>query len=384
MKTRDTLDRRTFLSGCAIASAGVASSATIGSDPTYKVVSPYERIAGAGMPGHFPGKVVAVHSDKSADDATETLQPEVVREMMKAGMLSLTGTSNLHDAWSRFINADDVVGIKVNCVGRPNVVSSPEVVAEVVRNVMSLGVPAKNICLYERFQNQMDEIGYPKFLPDGVQCFGSEQDRGTNLNYDPAMYVEVDFFREDDTRSNIIKRVSRDFTKIISVPTMKDHGASGVTGCLKNMAYGSFSNVARSHHNGHSFTKTFIGTLAASEPVRSRTVLQVMDGIRGVWHGGPFGANRDFRFLPKQMMFGTDPVAIDRLLLDIIDDYRKSTGAISIWDRDPKYLRTKNSPKVPNPNMNSIIREPGHVEYASKLGLGVYDLKQIQVKRIEL
>jgi uncharacterized Fe-S center protein len=198
------------------------------------------------------------------------------------------------------------------------------------------------------------------------------------------MYVEVDFFGEDDTRSNVIELVSRKFTKIISVPTMKDHGASGVTGCLKNIAYGSFSNVARSHQNGHSFTKTFIGTLAASEPVRSKTVLQVMDGIRGVWHGGPFGADKQFRFLPKQMMFGTDPVAMDRLLLDIIDDYRKSKGVISIWDRDPKYLRTPKSPKKPDPNLNAIIREPGHVEYASKLGLGVYDLKKIKIKRIEV
>ena len=35
---------------------------------------------------------------------------------------------------------------------------------------------------------------------------------------------------------------------------MKDHGATGVTGCLKNIAYGSFSNVARTHHKGVSHT----------------------------------------------------------------------------------------------------------------------------------
>ena len=35
---------------------------------------------------------------------------------------------------------------------------------------------------------------------------------------------------------------------------MKDHGATGATGCLKNIAYGSFSNVARTHYNGKSHT----------------------------------------------------------------------------------------------------------------------------------
>jgi hypothetical protein len=36
----------------------------------------------------------------SANDATETLQSDVVKEMMKRGMLSLTGASNLRDAWA--------------------------------------------------------------------------------------------------------------------------------------------------------------------------------------------------------------------------------------------------------------------------------------------
>jgi uncharacterized protein (DUF362 family) len=361
-----------------------AAAIAFGAEPSYKVVSSYKTIPGAGMPGAHPGEVVSVHSAKCVVDATEQIQPEVVREMMTRGMLQLTGASNIRNAWSRFIGKDDVVGIKVNCVGRPHVVSSPEVVAEVVRNVTALGVPLERIHIYERFESQMQEAGYPRAVPAGVQYFGAERARGTNLSYDTAMYVEVDFFGEEDTRSNIIKIVSRDITKIINIPNIKDHGAAGVTGCLKNIAYGSFSNVARSHRDTVTHTRTFIGTLAASEPVRSRTVLQIMDGLKGVWHGGPFAAEKKFRFLPKQMMFGTDPVAIDRLALDIVDDYRKSKGAISVWERDPKYLRTKDTPKGPNPNVNAYIREPGHIQYASKLGLGVYDLKQIRVKRIDL
>jgi len=336
------------------------------------------------MPGAYPGQVIAVHSPKCVDDATERIQPDVVREMMTRGMLTLTGASNLRDAWSRFITKDDVVGIKVNCVGRPHVVSSPEVVSEVVRNVTAIGVPLERIHVYERFESQMQEAGYERAVPKGVQYFGAERDRGTNLSYDPAMYVEVDFFGEEDTRSNVIRLVSRDLTKIINIPNIKDHAASGVTGCLKNIAYGSFSNVARSHKSGVTHTRTFIGTLAASEPVRSRTVLQIMDGTKGVWHGGPFADNKEFRFLPKQMMFGTDPVAIDRLALDIVDAQRKAKGAISVWDRDPKYLRTRDTPKEPNPNVNAYIREPGHIEYASRLGLGVYDLQRIRIKRIDL
>jgi uncharacterized Fe-S center protein len=165
---------------------------------------------------------------------------------------------------------------------------------------------------------------------------------------------------------------------------MKDHGAAGVTGCLKNIAYGSFSNVARSHSGAVTNTYSFIGTLASVEPLHSRTVLQVMDGLRGVWHGGPFSPNRKFRFYPKQMMFGTDPVAIDRLLLDVIENQRKSEHALSVWDRSVSHVNPEARDYETNPNVNHFVREPGHIEYAASLGLGVYDRDKIKVKKIDL
>jgi hypothetical protein len=128
-----------------------------------------------------------------------------------------------------------------------------------------------------------------------------------------------------------------------------------------------------------------VGTLASVEPLRSRTVLQIMDGLRGVWHAGPFARTRKYVFYPKTLYFGTDPVAIDRLLLDIIDEERKRHGAISIYDRSPKYLKVDDGrARDADPNVNIIIREPGHVQYAASLGLGEADLAKIKVDKIEL
>jgi uncharacterized Fe-S center protein len=110
-----------------------------------------------------------------------------------------------------------------------------------------------------------------------------------------------------------------------------------------------------------------------------------MDGLRGVWHGGPFAPTLKYVFFPRTIMFGTDPVAIDRLLLDIIDDERKRRGAISIWNRDEKTLDFINGgDRDKDPNVNIIIREPGHVEYAGSLGLGVHDKREIEVREIEV
>ena len=63
---------------------------------------------------------------------------------------------------------------------------------------------------------------------------------------DPKTNVGVNFFGEENTRSSLLRLVTQIFTKIVNVPVMKKHGAAGVTGCLKNIAYGNFSNVARS------------------------------------------------------------------------------------------------------------------------------------------
>ena len=144
-------------------------------------------------------------------------------------------------------------------------------------------------------------MNYAPHLPEGVQIVAAERANRNvdNSGYDPATYLEADLFGEDDTRSNMMRLVSQRLTKIINIPNMKDHGATGVTGCLKNIAYGSFSNVARTHQNGKSHTYSVVGTLASIEPLRSRTVLQIMDGLRGVWHGGPFARTTQYVFYPK-------------------------------------------------------------------------------------
>ncbi len=370
------MQRRTFLSM-------PAAAAVISDRPNYHIVSAFKPSPHPGMPGLYPGSVISVKADKSIDPESEKVDPAVVAEMIRRGMTSLTGEASPRDAWRRFFSPSDVVGVKVNCSGAPGICSHPVVVAEIVANLISTGVPAQQIYIYERFKNQMDTVRYDKYVPTGVNIVAVENTRNQMSNYDPRTYVEVDFFGEDDTRSNLVRLVSERFTKIINVPNMKEHGAAGVTGCLKNIAYGDFSNVARSHRNEKTNTLTFIGTLASVEPLRSITTLNIMDGLRGVWHGGPFSPTRKFRFYPKQMMFGTDPVSMDRLLLDIIDNKRKAEGANSVRSHDIKHVE-RGRGYSDNPSIQRFLQEPGHIEYASGLGLGVYDISKIRLKEITL
>lgn len=369
------LDRRTFIQ---LATVPAVLGAT--STPAYRVVSRHTAESTAGMPGPYRGVVTRIHSDAVIDTVTERVDRAVSDKMLSEGMRKLTRATNDGDAWRSFFSPSDVIGIKVNCSGAPNIMSTPEVVGGIVENLVKVGLKPDQIYIYERFLDQLTSVHYERHVPAGVHIVAVETPRGSLLGYDPKTYVEVSFFGEDDTRSNLVRLVTERFTKIINVPNVKEHQAAGVTGCLKNIAYGNFSNVARSHMREKTHTLSFIGTLAAVEPLRSKTVLNIMDGIRGVWHGGPFSTEKKFRYYPKLMMFSTDPVAMDRILLDMIDEKRNAEGALSLWDTAIANVgRTQL-----DFHKNTFIREPGHIKYAAGLGLGEYEKIRIRVTSVEL
>jgi len=371
------MDRRAFLQ-LAAAPALLADDAP----PSYKVVSSYSAVKSPEMPAPYRGIVARVHSDSVIDVASERIDQAIVDRMLSSGIKALTGAKADRDAWAAFFSSGDVVGIKVNCSGAPAIRASPEVIKAITQNLVGVGVKPENIYIYERFLDQLTSVHYERFVPQGVHIVAVETPRGSLMGYDPKTYVEVSFFGEDDTRSNMARLVTERFTKIINVPNVKEHQASGVTGCLKNLAYGDFSNVARSHMRTKTNTLSFIGTLAAVEPLRSKCVLNIMDGICGVWHGGPFSEEKRYRFYPNIMMLGTDPVAIDRLLLDLIEDKRKAEGAPSLWDRSTDKLDPRAHLDF---HKNTFIREPGHIEYAAtKFGLGEYDKSRIKLHSVEV
>src|SRR5262245_65651295 len=88
-------------------------------------------------------------------------------------MTVLTGEHHILDAWRQFIHPDDIVGIKVNVVGRPWCVSSHAVVAETVRNLTALGLGPEQIYIYDRFRDQLDEANYLLHVPDCVNFSAS-------------------------------------------------------------------------------------------------------------------------------------------------------------------------------------------------------------------
>jgi uncharacterized protein (DUF362 family) len=338
-----------------------------------------------GMPGLFPGRVVETFHERAV--VNHRVSADAVRDMVARGMTTLTGDASPRDAWARFFDKTDVVAIKVNPSGTPQTTTQIALLREVIRSLNSVGVASTRIIVYDRNSNQLEVNGYHALVPPGVRVIGLDQEWNANGEthggYDREVFCEMDCFGERETRSYLGKIISTEVTKIVNLPVMKEHNASGVTGCLKNLAYGSYNNVARTHIPPKTFTSPIIAVMCASPLVRSKAVLNIMDGLRAVYHSGPFAWNADFTWEAKTLFFGTDPVAIDRIELETVEKKRREANVPSLWDRNPANLGTSNDMQK-TAMKNPFYREPGHIKVASELGLGRYELNQIDHRRVRV
>jgi hypothetical protein len=379
------MDRRTFIFNAVLGSfVGVVGLPLRGAESSLDslridIQAPEMPLSPLGMPGLFPGRVVETYHSQAL--VNRRVSQPAVREMLDQGMRALTGESKPADAWARFFQPADIVAIKVNPSGTPETTTSIPLIREVISALNAVGLPNANIMVYDRNSNQLEVNGMHALVPPGVRVMGADlewiADGEPRGGYDRNVFCEMDCFGERETRSYLARVVSAEATKIINLPHLKEHNASGVTGCLKNIAYGSFNNVARTHVYPKTYTDPVIAVMCTTPPLRSRSVLHIMDGIRAVYHSGPFAWNPEFVWEANTLLFGTDPVAVDRIELEIVEEKRRELGVPSLWDRNPENLGS-NQDMQRDASKNPFYREPGHIKTASDLGLGRWDLDQIE------
>ncbi|HXI43240.1 MAG TPA: DUF362 domain-containing protein [Bryobacteraceae bacterium] len=333
------------------------------------------------MPGLFRGRVIAVEHPGSIVDGR--YQAEPVQQMMRKGMTDLTGAAGWVDAWRMFVEPGDIVGIKVNPVGGPLVVSAAEVVREIIAGLNAAGVKNKDIVVYDRYRAQFLKVGFDKWLPEGVRTSSAAEDyddvQQAIEGYDPDHYMDMaltlpgyDIGNLTARRSYAAHFITKEVNKLINLPVLKDHQSAGVTLALKNLSHGLVNNVCRSHSSSTlNACGSFIPAVVSMPVIRNKTVLHVLDGVKGLYHGGP-GARPQFVWEHKTIYFATDPVALDHICWKAIDEKRLAMGMKTIAeDRPDKYSTFWN-------------RQPEHVEIAGAMGLGEWNESKIDSRRIKL
>ncbi|MFH1052167.1 MAG: DUF362 domain-containing protein [bacterium] len=327
------------------------------------------------IPGKYPGRVVEIQNSKAIQDGK--FDYEQISFMVDRALMFLTEKADNKEAWKTFFSPTDRIGIKVNPVAGKLLSTSHEVVRTIIAELVNIGVPYENIIIWDRREFQLHEAGFTSDKFPAIKIMGTEKkdSKGSFYNESGILYseemIDKDWYYRADVEgtydeesmpymvnggkySYFTKIVTQHVDKIINVPILKNAGAS-ITGCLKNIAYGSITNTARLHKPLWAET---CAEVPCFPPLRDKVVLNIVDAIRGCYDGGP-GAKPEFITDFNTILAGTDPVALDRIGFDIILNKRRE-----------KEIQKDIVPS----SVNFLL-------LAEKNGLGIADIRKIEIKK---
>lgn len=335
------------------------------------------------LPGPFPGRVVKVVDAKALHG--DRVDGEVVREMVEEGITRLTG-KGLRASFRLFFTREDVIGLKVNPVGAPLISTRPEVVEAVIRWLADNRVPRRNIVIWDRFEEMLPAAGFtPQRFPGvrivGMQRMAEEGESFRDLsgrhisagNFDPEVFYlargvvgkGVRGYKDDEfylnqhvfagEESYFGRLVTQQLTKIVNLAAYKNTG-NGISMATKNLGYAAICNTGRLHQP--LFFKVCTEVLAAP-CIREKLVLNVTDGLRGQYDGGP-DKNEQFVYANNALYFATDPFALDMVCHRELLAVRRARGVtVNEHPRFTEYLR-----------------------YAERLGLGVVAPERLRLVEV--
>ena len=279
-----------------------------------------------------------------------------VREMVKKGMAALTGEK---DPFKKLFGPKDVVGLKINCLGRPRIYTHKEVINAFAQELMAAGVKAENVIVWDRFGRHMTDCDF-EMNEDGP---GVRYREGEAVPDEKKVYITTkdSMMRRSggSPASRLSKIFTKDCNKQINLAILKDHGLAGVTLCLKNIAFGVCDNNRRFHGSDH--VNPFISDFCNQKGVMDKFTLHLIDGLEGCYDDGPCPGDEDLIFTHNTIWFSKDPVALDALGHQVIEAQRKKRGLRSL---------------------KKSGRHPKHIEMSSKLGLGNSDPARMDIEKI--
>jgi hypothetical protein len=323
------LSRRGFLWGAAAGAAAIGGSHRL-----------FAQVAEPKAP-QPQSRMVDIRNPNWLKD--DQVQGEVIKQMVQDGVMALTGKKTVADAWKQFVEPNEKVGIKYNKLTDDFTHASHWINEAIAEGLMAAGVKRENIIVAEgvgvKWQNaeKPDETVGPEIKLSG----------GTT-GLSAFIRTQVDC--------------------IINVPDMKEHDRAGITGAMKNLSHARgtiMPNPERFHGPGQQTCDPHIGELCSLGLIRTKRRLNIMNGLKGVFHGGPWAKNPMWQWRHNGLLISTDALCIDKMCLDLVQEQRRikktGIGPVDLFD---------------------TTRKPIFIATCARMGLGCADLSKVEIIKI--
>lgn len=301
--------------------------------------------------------------------ATEFFQPraERVREMVTSGITNFTRKATVKAAWLSLVTPKDVVGLKVFSAAGPLAGTRVALVAAVVEELTSAGLPPTNIVVWDKRLEDLQQAGYGHL----ATRYGVRVESSTGAGFDSEkfyensligklIYSDAEFGRETGgvagRKSFVTKLLTSDITKIINISPLLNNDLTEVCGNLYSLAMGSVDNTLRFEANGARMTVA-VPEIYALPSLSDHVVLNITDALICQYVGSK-SAMLHYAIPLNQIRFSTDPVALDVLSA-----------------RELRRQRERATMMQPSANMELY-------QNAALLELGVNDPERIKVETV--
>jgi len=281
-----------------------------------------------------PGKskIIAVRSTKAFDSAGKP-QAAVVTDLLRTGLQLLGGIADAAAALAAYVQPQQTVGLKVNCLGKRVAVTQPLLTESLVALLQQAGVSGDKITVWDRTTDELKSAGYTaNMFKSGPRCLGTD---AVGVGYSDDLYPI-------GSGGSLLSTILLGVDVNINLPVLKDHSLAGLAGGMKNY-YGALHNPNKYHDNR---CDPHVADVNALPEIRRKNKLTIMDCLLVQYHGGP-AYNPGFVARHGGLILGADPVAVDFVALAILEKIRAANGKkpLEREGRYPTWLATAASEK---------------------------------------